>query len=245
MDFRSLATLVWIARLGSFRAAAKYLCTSQPAVSARISHLEEELGVRLFERSGGRAALTAKGQDTLWYAERLLDMRSELEYAVADPHAIQGTIRLGVVETIVYTWLPYLLERLNEAYPGIALELDVDSSLNLTDKLTGHDIDIAFLMGPVNHPDIINSELCHYPLSWVASPRLSKPHIAVQHLVRGTAPGVRIHASSSLATIIRMTVDNIGISPLPPRIIGNELWPSWPYAWLRIIHRQLSTILPG
>lgn len=246
MDFRSLETLVWIARLGSFRAAAKHLYTSQPSVSARISNLEEELGVRLFERAGRRVALTAKGRDTLEYAERMLELRSELLHTVADPQAMQGTIRLGVVETIVYTWLPHLLERLNEAYPGVTLELDVDRSLNLTDKLTGHDIDIAFLMGPVNHPDIVNSELCRYPLSWVASPRLplppepvpldaltrwpiityprlSKPHIAVQQLVRGTTPGLRIHASSSLATIIRMTVDGIGISPLPPRIIGNEL----------------------
>lgn len=246
MDFRTLETFVWIARLGSFRAAAQRLYTSQPSVSSRISKLEQQLGVELFDRAGRQVSLTARGRDLLVYAERLLTLQGEMLEAVADPAAIQGSIRLGVVETIVYTWLPELIERINQAYPAISLELDVDISVHLADKLLNHDVDIAFLMGPVNQPDVISRPLCEYPMAWVASPtlalppepvplaqlarwpiitypRVSEPHLALQRMVSDTGARVRMHASSSLATIIRMVVDGVGISALPPQIIGAEL----------------------
>ncbi|MCS4504281.1 HTH-type transcriptional activator CmpR [wastewater metagenome] len=246
MDFRTLETFVWIARLGSFRAAAQRLYASQPSVSSRIANLERTLGVSLFDRAGRRVTLTARGRDMLAYAEQLLALRSEMLNAVADPSAIQGSIRLGVVETIVYTWLPRLIERVNEAYPALSLELDVDTSVNLAEKLTAHDLDIAFLMGPVNQPDITSRTLSRYPLEWVASPalalpdepvsleelarwpiitypRLSQPHLALQRLLGQAGARMRIHASSSLATIIRMTVDGIGVSALPPEIIAAEI----------------------
>lgn len=246
MDFKALETFVWIARLGSFRAAAQRLYATQPSVSARIAKLEQQLGVRLFDRTGRRATLTAKGRDLLDYAERLLALRGDMVNAVANPSAIQGSIHLGVSETIVYTWLPKLIERLNEAYPAIALELDVDTTVNLGHKLMARDADIAFLMGPVNQPDIINHALSSYRLVWVASPRLtlpdepvalaelagwpiityprlSKPHVAIQQLTKNAERRVRIHSSSSLTTIIRMTVDGMGVSALPPEIIEREL----------------------
>lgn len=246
MDFRALETFVWIARLGSFRAAARRLYTTQPSVSSRIAKLETELGVLLFDRAGRRVALTAKGRDLLDHAERLLALRGDMLHAVADPQAIQGTIRLGVAETIVYTWLPKLIERLNEAYPAVSLELDVDTTVNLAEKLLEHELDLAMLMGPINQPNITNLKLCTYRLHWVASPaldlpdepvpitalaswpiitypRLTQPHIAIERLLARAGGRLRIHASSSLATIIRMTVDGIGISALPREIIRNEL----------------------
>lgn len=246
MNFRSLETFIWIARLGSFRAAAERVYTTQPSVSARIAGLENELGVKLFDRVGRNVSLTAKGRDLLVYAERLLSLQGEMLQSVAGNEAIRGSIRLGVSETIVYTWLPRLLERLNEAYPAISLELDVDISINLADKLVNHEVDIAFLMGPVNQPDIANQDLCRYPLVWVASPsielppepvplaslaqwpiitypRLSKPYVYIRTMIEQAGNRTRIHSSSSLATIIRMTVDGIGVSALPAEILQQEL----------------------
>lgn len=246
MDFKALETFVWIARLRSFRAAAQHLYTTQPAVSARVANLEQQLGIELFDRTGRRVTLTAKGRDLLDYAERLLALRSDMVSAVASPNAIQGVIRLGVVETIAHTWLPQLIEQLNRSYPAITLELDVDTSVSLVDKLIAREVDIAFLMGPINQPDFINHPLSNYHLVWVANPRIelpeepvplaslakwpiityprhSKPHIAIQRLAANSRARVRIHSSSSLATIIRMTMDGIGLSALPPEIIRKEL----------------------
>src|SRR5699024_9656313 len=140
---------------------------------------------------------------------------------VASPDAIQGAIRLGVVETIAHTWLPQLIERLNKAYPAITLELDVDTSVNLESKLTEREIDIAFLMEPVRRPNNANYPLSSYRLVWVTNPhlelppepvplaqladwpiitypRFSKPFVAIQGLVTNSKTRVRIHSSSSL-----------------------------------------------
>lgn len=246
MNFRSLETFVWISRLGSFRAAAQRLYTSQPSVSARISGLEDQLGVALFERVGRRVVLTAKGRELLTYAEKILHLHGEMLQVVAKPDSIQGSIRLGVAETIAYTWLPRLIERVSEAYPAINLELDIDISVNLAEKLMNHDIDIAFLMGKVHQTGIVNQPLCRYPLVWVASPRLdippgpvsvselakwpiityprrSEPYTIIRSLVDPMNHSTRIHSSSSLSTIIRMTVDGIGVSALPREIVQREL----------------------
>nr|WP_301289104.1 LysR family transcriptional regulator [Natronocella acetinitrilica] len=241
-----METFVWIARLGSFRAAAERVYTTQPSVSSRIANLESELGVRLFDRRGRQVSLTAKGRELLDYAERLISLRGDMLQAVANRDAIRGSIRLGVAETIVYTWLPRLIERLNVAYPAVNIELDVDISVHLAEKIMSHELDLAFLMGTVNQPDVANLPLCRYPLSWVASPRLdipdepvplaalsrwpiityprlSKPHADIRGMLEQSGERVRIHASSSLATIIRMTVDGIGVSALPTQILEQEI----------------------
>ena len=58
-----LETLLWIARLGTFRAAAERLNTTQPAISARVREMEEQLGVALFRNEGRGVVLTAKGRE--------------------------------------------------------------------------------------------------------------------------------------------------------------------------------------
>jgi DNA-binding transcriptional LysR family regulator len=152
IDLRNLETFVWVAQLGGFRSAADKLNTTQPAISARIALLEDELGVKLFDREQRRATLTAKGFELLGYAERMLQLRADMLRAVSEKMAMRGIIRLGVAETIVHTWLPRLIERLNAVYPLITLEIDVDITPNLRHALVGHQLDIAFLLGPVSEP---------------------------------------------------------------------------------------------
>jgi DNA-binding transcriptional LysR family regulator len=246
MEFKALETFIWISRLGSFRAAAERLNTTQPSVSSRIAALERELGTRVFDRSGRRATLTRKGRDLVLYADRLLALRNEILTAVADPAAVQGTVALGVVETIAHTWLPKLIERVAQTYPAISLELDVDISVNLRERLVACELDAAFLMGPISRPEIVNLPLSNFPLSWLASPkrglagrtltldelghvpiitfpRHSRPHMDLEALFHGTNVRPRIHSSSSLATIVRMAVDGIGVCALPVDIVRSEL----------------------
>ena len=246
MEFKALETFVWISRLGSFRAAADRLNTTQPSVSARIAALERELGTPVFDRGGRKAMLTGKGRELLGYAERMIALRNEMMNAVADPTSIQGSIRLGIVETIAHTWLPKLIERVAQTYPGISLALDVDISVNLRERLVTREVDAAFLMGPISRPEIVNRPLSTYPLTWLASPRCdleggkltledlgripvitfprnSRPHMDLEALFQGTDVRPRIHSSSSLATIVRMAVDGIGVCALPIAIVRREI----------------------
>lgn len=135
LDFRSLETFLWVANLRSFRGAAERLHTTQPAVSMRIAQLEDDLGVKLLERDRRAVSLTEKGQLLLRHAERLIRQRSSLIEAVGDSSTMSGVVRLGVSETIVHTWLPRLIERVNATYPNLEIEIEVDISPNLRERL--------------------------------------------------------------------------------------------------------------
>ncbi len=244
IDFKALETFIWVANLKSFRRAADRLNTTQPAVSMRIAQLEETLGVRLLDRDRRLVAATPKGQELLVHAERLVRMRAEMVESVGDRAAVRGIIRLGVSESIVHTWLPALLERVNAAYPNLELEIEVDISPNLHERLVSKDLNLAFLVGPTNNPNVHNRPLCTFALAFVASSKLkfSRKSIDLDDIVkwpiitfsRNTQPYVTLrdlfarkglrptmHASTSLATAGRMALDGIGIAVIPPAILKN------------------------
>lgn len=247
IDLRTLETFVVVASTGGFHRAAGKLHTTQPAVSARIAQLEAELKTRLFERDKRGSRLTVKGREVLYYAERILALRSELINAVAGAEALEGTVQLGVSDTLVHTILPDLLKRLSEVYPGVTLEVNVDSSLHLSNALLSRGLDVALLMGPVVASGAVNVPLCSYQLSWIAPKEfpLGPGPVSIEALAgfpiitfaRQTTPfwqlselfenadlrRVRLFSNSSLSSIIRMTLDGIGVAAIPPQVVLNHL----------------------
>jgi DNA-binding transcriptional LysR family regulator len=244
IDFKALETFMWVANLRSFRGAADKLHTTQPAVSMRIAQLEDQLRVQLLQRDRRLVALTQKGQELLAHAERLMRLREEMIEAVGDRSAMRGIVRLGVSETIVHTWLPTLIERVNTAYPNLELEIEVDISPNLHDRLIAKDINLAFLLGPISNPNVHSRPLCSFPLAFVASNKIkfpqktvpveaiaqwpiitfsrnTQPYIVVRELFARAGIRATMHASASLATVVRMALDGIGIAVIPPAILGN------------------------
>ena len=244
IDFRTIETFLWVATLRSFRGAAEKLNTTQPAVSMRIAQLEEGLGVRLLERDRRVVAPTPKGQELVGYAERLMRLRAEMIEAVGDRSIMRGIVRLGCSETIVHTWLPTLIERVNAAYPNLELEIEVDITPNLRERLVAKSLDLALLLGPVGDPSIHSRPLCSFPLAFVASSKLrlpdrpvgletiarwpivtfsrnTHPYIVVREMFARANLPVTIHASASLATVVRMALDGIGVAVIPPAILAN------------------------
>jgi len=248
LDFKSIETFLWVANLRSFRGAADKLNTTQPAVSMRISQLEEQLGVRLLERDRRAVAPTPNGQELLGYGERMMRLRAEMIEAVGDRSTMRGIVRLGCSETIVHTWLPLLIERVNAAYPNLELEIEVDISPNLRERLVARDLDLALLLGPVGDPNIMSRTLCSFPLAFVAGQKLklpgkslglaeiakfpvvtfsrnTQPYIVLREMFARAGLAVTIHASASLATVVRMALDGIGIAVIPPAILDNVAAP--------------------
>ena len=248
IDLRSLEVFYWVVQLGGFRRAAGKLNTTQPAVSSRIAGLEAALGGPLLDRNRRRKlSVTPRGVALLGYAERLLALHGEMRAAMGSAGNLRGTVRLGVSETIVHTWLSALVRRLHEVHPQVAVDIAVDISINLRAALLAGDIDAAFLLGPVASPRARCLPLCDYPLAWIARPGLlpgPRP-LALEDLARwpiltyarGTAPHAelaalfsrpglpppRIFSNSSLASIVRMALDGIGIGVIAPAAIGREL----------------------
>jgi DNA-binding transcriptional LysR family regulator len=247
LDLRNIETFVWVARLGGFRRAAGKLNTTQPAISARVAALEQELGVRLFERKQRRAALTAKGIELLAFAEQMLQLRTDMVSRVSASASLRGVLRLGAIETVGHTWLSSLLQRIHAGYPSITLQIHVDNTPDLRRALIAHDLDIAFLLGPVSEPRIASAPLRSYSVAWLASPRLALPQrrLALAELahwpiissqlhapharrvqelfMHAKLPTAGIYSSSSIATIVHMARAGIGIAAVPEIVVWHEL----------------------
>ena len=172
LDFRSIETFLWVVKLGSFRGAAQRLNTTQPAISQRIAQLEREMGVKLLNRDHRVASPTPSGRQMMVYAEKLIGLRSEMMAEVGDRSAMRGVLRLGVAETIVHTWLPRLVKSVNEAYPNLSLEIEVDITPNLSARLLAQEIELAFVLGPISTSAVHNRVLCDYTVGFLASPAL-------------------------------------------------------------------------
>lgn len=247
VDFKNIETFVWVVTLGSFRGAAHKLNTTQPAISQRIAQLEDEMGVRLLQRDNRAVLPTPSGRQMMLYAEKLIGLRAEMLAAVRDRAAMRGVLRLGVSETIVHTWLSRLIKDVNTAYPNLSLEIEVDITPNLRARLLAQEIDLAFLLGPLTAPTVRNRVLCEYPNGFLASPSLrlghktmtahdlaqfpiitfprkTQPYELIRSLFnRSDLPSVRLHASASLATVIHMAIEGLGIAVIPTAIVENEI----------------------
>ena len=172
MTFEQLRTFLWVARLGGFRKASDRLHLSQPAVSTRISNLEEELEAKLFERGPGQLILTKKGQQLLGYAEQMLFVEEEIKNRVANPAETEGLFRLGASETIAQAWLPSFIKAFSTQFPKVNVDLTVDISINLREYLLERRLDLAFLMGPVSEYSVNNVALPQFDLPWYKSREL-------------------------------------------------------------------------
>jgi len=247
VNLKFLETFVWVARLRSFSLAADKLCTTQASVSNRIATLERELGVRLFERDLRTVRLTPHGQRAMPQAEAIMRQVSEFERSISDSGHTRGTVMIGAIDSIVYAWLPRLIERMKLRYPNVVIDLNVDTSLNLARQIQEGQIDVGLIMGPVVAPHIQNIELCVFDCLWIGSPKLglkpgrlvisdlaeypifayskgSQPHQSLLRAIElsGIDPDtMRVYNSNSLATITRLIRDGVGAAILP-RVVVQE-----------------------
>src|SRR5579872_5461163 len=107
-----LETFFWVARLGSFHAAARHLRVTQPTISARIRELEEILAVTLFDRVRRRAEITPAARDILRETRQIIALADKIERRLQARDSMRGLLRLGAVESVAMIALPELLSRL-------------------------------------------------------------------------------------------------------------------------------------
>ncbi|MGO1269979.1 MAG: LysR family transcriptional regulator, partial [Pseudomonas bubulae] len=144
MNMRFLLTFVWVARLGSFRLTAEKLSSTQAAISSRISVLETELGVQLFQRDSRGVNLTREGHQVLGYAEEMLATQQRLLQSLGQADRFAGRLRIGVMDTVIHSWLSDLISALSRDYPQVEVELTADTALNLNEQLLKGQLDLIF-----------------------------------------------------------------------------------------------------
>ena len=242
-----LEAFYWIARLGSFHAAARHLHVTQPTVSARIAELEAILGARLFERNRQRAELTARGHRMVAPVDRMLKLSDDIAQHSGSSKTLRGLLRLGAVESVALLALPRLLPRFIADYPDLKVELTLDVGTTLSRKLNASELDIAILTDPQVNDTITVESVGRIELGWMASrnlklpkgeikprdlralPILTMPHpstifTSMSHWF-STADVEPEHVSScnSLALMARLIVEGHGVAVLPTALMQAEI----------------------
>lgn len=139
----------------NFRVAAEELLLTQPAVTQQIKALESELGTPLFDRSGGRVALTSAGIALLPYAAELHRLSEEAREAVAAAvGATAGELAIGASQTIGQYLLPRLLAAFLAENSRVQVSVSGGNTQTVLEDLRARRIQVALIEGPVLGQDV-------------------------------------------------------------------------------------------
>lgn len=149
MTLTELKYIVAVARERHFGRAAEACFVSQPTLSVAVKKLEEELDVKIFERSSNEVTITALGEDIVRQAQSVLDQAAEIkEIAKRGKDPLAGVLTLGVIYTIGPYLLPDLVRQSIARTPQMPLMLQENFTVKLLEMLRTGEIDCAILAEP-------------------------------------------------------------------------------------------------
>lgn len=143
MELRSLNTFIQVAESGSFSRAAEKLGYSQPTVSVQIKGLEEELGIRLFDRIGHTVRLTEQGREVLTQAQQICHMCQELSQGTAPKNQVTSVIRLAMADSLASVLLKKGFSDFRNTHPNISIRLTTAGTKDLLELLDHNEADIV------------------------------------------------------------------------------------------------------
>jgi DNA-binding transcriptional LysR family regulator len=253
MNTRFLETFVVLAQLRNFRATARALNATPAAVSMRIKSLEDDLGTELVDRSAKGFRLTPGGEILLGYAKTVVAAAQKMLAAAGGDHRLQGRVRMGVIETVVHSWLSTFMNRMAVDYPDLEIDLTVDTSLVLRKRLLDRELDLVVRVEGIEDPRIVSLPLAVYPVQWIARRGFLslRPQGLVKRLLqhpiltfaRGTQPQrvleellvtvaakvdlplerTRLTCSPSVAAIVELVKAGYGVAAIPSLFVRNYL----------------------
>jgi DNA-binding transcriptional LysR family regulator len=145
MNIEQLYTFQEVARLGSFSEVARKLGVSQPAVSFQIQKLEQELGVRLIDRSQRAVILTVAGKRLLDFAEAVELEREHLKYDLEQLRdEVAGELRISASTIPGEYLMPPLLAKFKQQHPAVRIQVDVSDSLTVIERISDNKVEIGF-----------------------------------------------------------------------------------------------------
>ncbi len=250
MELRHLRYFVAVAEELSFTKAAAKLRLAQPSLTRQVRNLEDEIGVKLLDRSNNRVALTEEGRLFLFDAKKLLAMCAESIAAVQRRKRGENSdLNIGYVANIHYGLLPATLGAFRKLHPGVALNLFDMTSAEQFQALDGRKIDLgfvgllpalsghAFLSECVAHDTMLVALPVRHPLA--KNPKVKFTDLAPQFFVvmsAKTHPGARewlaetctgagfagriLQEADTEPTMIQFVADGLGVALMPEQITG-------------------------
>ena len=150
MDFDQLHTFLEIVRLKSFSKAAQTCYRTQPAISAQIRQLEQELKTELFERFGSRITLTTAGRVFARYAEQVLDLRRRAQDEINELERYpRGELVIAANEATCIYVLPLVFSEYKKQFPGVQLQVDRSYGSRVVEAVMDNTADFGLTQLPV------------------------------------------------------------------------------------------------
>lgn len=246
MNLKQMEAFYWLSRLKSFQRVADHIGRTQPAVSARISSLEDSLGVPLIDRNASEFTLTEQGYEVAEYAESFLNLSEALASRLKIGQNKRYTV--GCVGPVTWTWGMTLRQKVMSD-PSIGLvDFSSAGNIELRQQVRSGALDMAFVTGEAGLPGVPDSFSVLYKVGWVARPDIVGqikraltpdevremplilyPHTSplfrpVADLIEETRrrPNAR-HTGNSLGTICEMVRAGYGASAIPLAALEREI----------------------
>lgn len=247
LSLRQLQYVVAVADTLGFRRAAERCAVSQPTLSTQVQHLEDVLGVKLFERDRRRVLLTSAGEEVVTRARRILVETEDL-LAVAtrarDPFV--GTFRVGVIPTIAPYFLPEVTQVLAKKYPQLRIVFREEKTEDTVRDLWAGTLDAGLValeaeLGALEHAEVMRDP---FVVAMPKGHRLAKKKKIAQsdlddqevllledgHCLRSQALALCSKAgahemdlrATSLATLVQMVAGSSAVTLLPDLALSVE-----------------------
>ena len=250
MELKYLNTFRTVVETGSFRAAAEKLNYTQSAITFQMGQLEQELSVKLFEKSGRNMVLTQAGELLVPYVDEVFQSVEKLRYFENDLADCQGSIHIGVGETLLCYKIPTALKKFCQQAPKAQIYLRSMNCYDIRNELLRGSLDLGIFYEDIGGfgSSLITYPIGDFPLVLVASPEtrrrfpdfvtpdqtLSVPlvineptcvfrQIFEEYLRRKSITLDHTIEMWSIPTIKNLVKSDVGISYLPEFTVREEL----------------------
>jgi DNA-binding transcriptional LysR family regulator len=224
--------------------ASERLGISQPSLSLAIKRLEQSVGTQLFIRHKQGVTLTQAGKQLLLQARQLLQHWDHIKSeAQASHQKVQGCFTLGCHSTIAIYKVSEFLADLLENHPKLEIHLKHDISRKITEQVVNLSIDIAIVVNPFKHPDLIIRKICDDEVTFwlgegtreiqnihstktiiLCDPELTQTQTLLKEAQKTGVATDRIMTMNSLEVVASLTAKGCGIGILPNRV-AQSMYP--------------------
>jgi len=164
MTLTQLHYMTAVAEYGNFTIAADKCFVTQPTLSMQVQKLEEELGVKIFNRTTKPIIPTDIGGKILVQAKRITEEANRMEDIVSTEKGfIGGEFKLGIIPTVMPTLLPMFLKIFIKKHPKVDLKIEELTTQNITKMLEGGHLDAGIAATPLGLDYILELPLYHEP----------------------------------------------------------------------------------
>ena len=193
----------------NFRKAAEHLFLTQPAVTLQIKALEDDLGIRLFDRAANRVSLTPQGSLLLGYAKKLAALVTQAEQELGgEDGEVSGELSLGVSTTIAQYLLPRLLGAFLDENPRVQFSLHSGNSSEIVQLLLDNKLSIGLIEGPARDRGIRTEPFMQDELVLITSPAFEPGRLSRDQLVASSL--LMREQGSGSRRVVEMALENAG-----------------------------------